>query len=135
MNQEEKRRLARELWLQTINEGVKPHIEEIDRIAMGEGRIAVVVFNPHPQVLPYLHSLGWDGEKPVFALSDARARRQAADSAAQGDKISARWFRSTAKGRIYICSGLGSFLLNFDPEKGLYLEPGSTTEEFAKTLH
>jgi hypothetical protein len=74
--------------------------------------------------------VGWDGKSPVFALSDVRTRKQAADSEEQGDDVTVRWFRSNRQGRIYVCAHMGTYLLNADPKKGFYIEPGSSTAEF-----
>ena len=40
--------------------------------------------------------------------------------------MTARWLTGRRPGRILVFSGVGSLLVNFDPDKGFALEPGST---------
>ena len=134
MTDAEKQEFARKTWVRVIEEGIGTNIKEINRV-FSYKRIAVLVFEPHSIIKPYLRSLGWDGKASVFALSDSRVRRQIANSASHGDDVTVRWFSSGKVGRIYVCAQMGTFLLNYDNDKGFELEPESFTKDYAAKLH
>jgi hypothetical protein len=74
-----------------LEEGIKPHAEEVARICL-EGGIACVVFEPGPEWQHALRSHGWNGE-PVFALP-AKIRERLAKS----DHVTKRWVERKFKG-------------------------------------
>jgi hypothetical protein len=113
-----------------LDEGVKPHAETIAKIALNRD-VAVVAFevvDDPPIVKESLRSLGWHGE-PVFALNRTRAEQMAVESAKRNDPVTAAWLRRRTMGRIYLCTGAGTLLVNYDEKSGYSLEPGSSDTE------
>ena len=104
------------------------HVEEIAPI-ISRGGVAVVVFEPSQAAKAALQfGFDWTGE-PVFRLSNA-ARKRLVHS-----KAAARWLDSTKRGRILVFSGNGSLCVNFSPEVGYTIEPGTTDEIWKQGLH
>jgi len=65
----------------------------------------------------------------VVAIDQKQAERIAAnmEKLEPRDTVSPRWFRRHGQqGRIFVTIDQGSFLLNFSPESGYSIEPGST---------
>jgi hypothetical protein len=119
-------------WNKMITEAMGPHLSEMDRGAFIYHRVAVVPFelHPHPKVTSFVRWLGWDEKSPFFVLAESKLKRFAANLETQGDLIAAKWLRSGRYGRIFLCVGFGTFLMNFDREKGFSVEPGSTMSEY-----
>ncbi len=122
---------TRQVIARIFREGIKPHCDDINRI-WSYGRVAVLVFEPHPDALSVLRGIGWDGKCAVFALSDSRVRRLIGNYEAEGDSVTARWLRieKPGQGRMFIWAGRGTLLYNFNEKDGFFLEPGSTDAEF-----
>lgn len=106
-----------------LDECVRPHRDAVADIIHGDG-IAVVLFRASPRVQQGARAMGWDGEAPVFRLSDEAREKIAASSDAAGDAVTARWMRDSRSGRIFAIAHDGAtWLLNFDPDSGYSLEP------------
>jgi hypothetical protein len=96
---------------------------------IGRGEVAVVVFEPDPVdavMKQALRDLGWDGASVVFQLAAGHKKRLIADSVEHADLVTARWLRGGRTGRIFLWSGRGTLLINFQQGVGYSLEPGST---------
>ena len=107
-----------------LDRGVKPHAKRIAPITE-DGDIAVVVFEVSGLAEEGATSLGWDGESPVFRLSNQTRKTMAEHLRKVGDKVSANWFDEQSRdGRIYFLVHEGAFLLNITDD-GLEIEPGS----------
>ncbi len=106
-----------------LDECVRPHRDAVADIIHEDG-IAVVLFRASPRVQQGARAMGWDGEAPVFKLSDEAREKMAAGSEAAGDAVTARWMRASRSGRIFVIAHDGvTWLLNFDPDTGYSLEP------------
>lgn len=76
-----------------------------------------------------LAGCGWDGHAAVFAMRKEVVKPFAHGLRLMFDDVSARWPErepGSEPARIYVVARGGSLLLNLHPERGLYLEPGST---------
>jgi len=117
---------AERVWQRLREKALIPHAGELARI-LQQGKIAVVVFELNETVKDSLFPLGWDGKTAVFPMSRDISRRYARLS----DPVTAAWLRRDASpiGRILVFWGLGSLLMNWTPERGLWVEPGSIETE------
>jgi hypothetical protein len=105
-----------------------PHATELAAIT-DRGEIAVVVFDPDPAstvMQQALRDLGWDGASVVFQLGAGLKKRLIADSVEHADLVTARWLRGGRTGRIFLWTGRGTLLINFQQGVGYSLEPGSS---------
>jgi hypothetical protein len=106
-----------------LKEGIRAHAAEIAEIAQGsDPAIAVVVFEPDERGRRALRAWGWDGEAQVFALP-----HECEAGLAKADLVTARWVarRTRDVSRIVVIVQSGTFLMNLEPGRGLYIEPGS----------
>jgi hypothetical protein len=110
--------------------GIKAHAELLAEIVI-DGPIGVVVFEPSDEMKEAAKSLGWDGQSPVFRMSNATRKRLAQTSAATGDHVTGQWYASRRPGRILVLAQRGVLLVNHHPGTGFSLEPGSTDAERA----
>jgi hypothetical protein len=106
-----------------LNEGIKPQGETLAPI-IAKGDVAVIVFEPSPETVGALKMLGWDGETGAFRLSNSKRKQIAASSEQRGDWVTAKWLRSSKRGRIFVFAQRGTLLVNLTDE-GYSLEPGS----------
>jgi hypothetical protein len=107
-----------------IDEGIRPHAEQIASIIVDGRGIAVVVYELRVNWHEAARMMGWDGEASIFRLTRKAARRLATL-----DAVTARWVNSKRPGRILVLSGEGgTLLLNFTDGVGFSIEPGSTDE-------
>ena len=75
-DREQNQRLSN-IFFGRLNEQVlKPNAEEIGRIIF-RGDIAVIVFEPFELALTLARRLGWDGEQPVFRMSNTSRKKLA----------------------------------------------------------
>lgn len=108
-----------------LDECVRPHRDAVADIIHEDG-IAVVLFRASPRAQQGARAMGWDGEAPVFRLSDEAREKIAAGSEAAGDAVTANWMRASRPGRIFVIAhDAGTWLLNFSPEDGFTLEPNA----------
>jgi hypothetical protein len=111
-----------EFFNRLLEKGIKPHVDELTRI-VARGRIAVVVFEPDlsiPLTVQFLDSLGWE-KRTVFEMP-----KSAIKNMSKSDHVTKAWLTRKANGRIFVITGGGTFLVNFEPGGGYSLEPGST---------
>ena len=102
-----------------LNEGIKPHAETISPIHLSGG-IAVVVYNWHGDD-ETLEACATGRGAQAFRLPP-RVKNQLRDA----DHITRAWCDRKGPGRLFVLTGRGTFLVNFDPESGGYsFEPGS----------
>jgi len=115
------------VWRRLLNEGVKPYAEELAPI-LAAGKIAIVVFEPNESAKPVFRAMGWDGKAAVFPMSNAVRERLA-----KIDTVTAAWVNRKPKptvGRLFVCSGIGTLLVNSAPGRGFWIEPGSLESEW-----
>ena len=122
---------SKQLLDDLIKNGIKANGEAIAEI-VGVGEIAIVVYKLAPATDEHgratheaLRAIGWDGSASVFKVSAATRKRMIAQSEAYNDPITARWLRGGRNGRIFVWTGLGTFLLNHSESGDLTVEPGS----------
>ena len=112
-----------------LDEGIKPYTEELAPI-IADGDVAIVVFEPADDVKPALRAAGWDGRAHVLRMPNGYRKRLARSS----DAVTRAWLTRSASvsgsaGRIFLFVQRGTLLVNFSPERGYSLEPGSTDAE------
>jgi len=108
-------------WDRVFREGIKPHLVEFVPI-MDRGGVAVAVFEVDDQGLAAVEAMGHKGET-FFELT--RDNPSWARLAAM-DPVTRRWLEEPeAAGRLFLLWSGGSFLLNYDDERGWYEQPGS----------
>lgn len=96
-----------------LEEGIKPHAEAIAALAL-VGRIAHVVYDEAA------------GAASTCEPMRASLRRELCAC----DHITRRWCeRRTRDARVFVQMSKGTLLVNFEPERGWFLEPGSTDSE------
>lgn len=106
-----------------LNEAIKPHAERIAELAERR-RFVAVVFEPHEDAVKFARALGWDRSTPIFGLRETRVRRLA-----EIDHACERWFATKPcidHIKAFVIMHRGTLLLNFEPDRGWYIEPGST---------
>jgi hypothetical protein len=108
--------------------------EHIAKI-IAAGRIAVVVHEPHPEVLDGIAALGGGRSTAtrVFALAPKRAKRLARIFSRVNDLVTAKWLKrvdTASTGRLYVCVHLGTLLVNYVEGEGFSIEPGSVDADF-----
>jgi hypothetical protein len=109
-----------------LDECVRPHSDAVAELVHDGAFIAVVLYRATPATRAKALQMGWDGESPVFALSDAAREAMAQGSEAAGDVGTAEWLRSARPGRILVLAhDRASWLVNVSPEAGYSLEPGT----------
>jgi hypothetical protein len=109
-----------------LDECVRPHGDAIAGLVHDGAFIAVVLYRATPATRSAALRMGWDGESPVFALSDAARDAMAQGSETAGDLVTAAWLRSARPGRILVLAhDRASWLINVSPEDGFSLEPGT----------
>jgi len=110
-----------------VEAALKPHLGAILKAHFHE-TVAVIVHELDPTVHDAARSLGWDGSSSIFELGfDERLgfahRAWTGDSP---DPITAGWLmRKGGDARALVFVEHGSFLINFHPRRGFYVEPGS----------
>lgn len=113
------------LFQRLLNEAIKPQAQAIANL-ISRGHIAVVPFEPTGGGLGYLQNWGWKGES-VYRMTTRQRKTMAEVCRGCGDEITARWILSKGReGRIFVIWGESTLLVNFVPDEGYSLEPGST---------
>lgn len=95
---------------------------------IGGGQVAVAVFKldeGDALAQQAARDIGWDGSSAVFPLSRDHKQRIIDRSVELGDPLTAQWLRGERNGRIFLWTGRGTVLVNFEPGRGYSLEPGS----------
>jgi hypothetical protein len=122
---------SKELLTRILEKGIKPHAEAISRASLA-GEVSVVFYEiqiGEPALVSALRSLGWrGGTSECVRLSRTRAERLA-DNLPPVDSAS-KWLRGHRPGRIFAFTGKGSICVNFRPERGYWLEPGTLEREW-----
>ena len=111
---------ADELLERLLEEGIKPHTDAI-LAAHEAGGVAVVLFEPVEEHEPMFRAMGWP-DRPAFPMTP-QLRRSLLDS----DPVTRRWLEVPRDGvvRIFALVHRGSLLVNYDPERGYWIEPNS----------
>jgi hypothetical protein len=115
-----------EIMKRLILVGIGPNLHTITEIT-NRDELPILVFEVHDLWMETLVKLGWEG-KPVFAMP----KHEAARLFRNVDAVTAPWImRAAPLGGFHLLVYMhaASLLLNFDPRKGLSLEPGSTDRE------
>jgi hypothetical protein len=114
-----------------MNKGIRPNAEAIARIGV-DGDIAVLVVNPMGGTKRLAQALGWTPKRPVLRL--ARSRMEAL---ANADAVTASWVRRPRPDtlRIFVLMEHGTLLVNFEPNRGYYIEPGSSEIELERNAN
>jgi hypothetical protein len=107
-----------------LEQAIKPYATEIAECCVGHGGLAVVVHAPDASVRDVLRKHGWDGEK-VWAMPETLRQALAYSDHVTGPWLERPWDEGDPL-RIFLFSGSGTALLNFDPAAGWSVEPGST---------
>jgi hypothetical protein len=110
-----------------VGEVIMPHADEIGAIC-ARGDVAVIVFEPSDDAGTFARTLGWNGESPVFRMSNARKRAVADGS----DAVTSAWLKRTSRtelSKVFAIIHAGTLLVNFTKDKGWFLEPGSTDSD------
>ena len=124
-------RHAQEVILDRIlNEGIIKNAEAIASI-VSDGGIACVVYELREDVVDGARDLGWDGETPAFEMNEEKRKLMAFKCGQMGDVVTKKWLESERQGKIFVMAHAGTLLVNFDPEDGYSLEPGSTDMSWA----
>ena len=115
-----------ELMDRIVKKGFGENAEAIMPI-IARNEIAVVVFELDPANWSAARDFGWDGKSPVFKMSKSLIKNFARGIRANfpDDKATPRWLENGRFGRIFLLIHHGTLLVNFDPESGYSLEPGS----------
>ena len=109
-----------------LDESVRPHGDAVAALVQDGAFIAVAFYRAAPATRTAALRMGWDGESPVFALSDAARDAMAEGSETAGDLVTANWLRSARPGRILVLAhDSATWLINVTPEDGFSLEPGT----------
>jgi hypothetical protein len=109
-----------------LEQSVLPHRQAIAELIHDGSAVAVVLHEVTPRAEEAARRLGWDGAAPVFRLSEKAREAMARGSEGDGARVTAAWLRSSRPGRILVMANDGaSWLLNFTPEAGFSLEPGT----------
>jgi len=110
-----------------INNAIKPNAEEIASIFIRDD-IACVVYDLDPECRNVAKALGWDGKTPVFKIPKSVRKTFAHNLrvSCPDDKVTPRWLEGNRPGRIFLMVHTGTLLMNYEPEVGYTLEPGST---------
>lgn len=125
----------RDLWQRLTDRVLKPNAQNLAQIIY-RGDIAVVLFEPFESALSCARSLGWDGERPIFRMSNGRRKRLAhVWEEVHGDKAAARWLRQRRRGRIFLIVNGGTLCINYEPDHGFDIEPGTLDQERIQRLH
>ena len=101
---------------------IKPNAEAIEEIAE-RGGISMVCHKPGLMAADFLTSLGWKGKGCIAMPEDVRR------ALASSDHVTKRWLERSFDGetvRIFLFVNDGTMLLNYENEKGFWLEPNST---------
>jgi hypothetical protein len=111
-----------------IDNCFRPNADALSKI-IGRGEVAVVVFKLDESdalALQAARDIGWDGTSVVFQLAGHTKKRLIEVSEQQADPVTARWLRGGRTGRIFLWTGRGTLLINYQPGAGYSVEPGST---------
>jgi hypothetical protein len=111
-----------------MDEAIIPNCRELAKIAL-EGNIAVVVFEIDDSAKPALWGAGWDGKATVFPMLNSFRTELAQVT----DAVTASWLtRQVSKRfcRMFVFFSTGSLLINFTPQRGYWVEPGSLEEDW-----
>jgi hypothetical protein len=101
-----------------LDEGLLFHAESL---AGMRGEIAAFVFEPEHQARQAARALGWDGKRPLFKLGTAHKK-----ALARADHVTKTWVETPhTDTKVLVIAHSGTLLLNFTPELGWHLEPGS----------
>ena|ERR1044071_1867872 len=95
---------------------------------IGRGEIAVAVYDLDEAdafMQQAVRDIGWDGTSAVFRLLARHRKRLIEHSEEYADHVTARWLRGARTGRIFLWTGRGTLLINYQPGVGYSLEPGS----------
>ena len=114
--------------LQSLVEGCLVPNAEVLASLIGRGEVAVVVYNldeTDALVQRAARDLGWDGPSPVFPLQGRLKKALIEESEQRADLVTARWLRGGRTGRIFLWTGRGTLLINYQPDAGYSVEPGS----------
>lgn len=105
-----------------LKKGVHPHTDALAQIAV-DGDVAVVVFEPAAPAKEAARKLGWDGKSPVFRLPSSKHAELG-----KADHVTAAWLQRRDEGvsRMFVIMHEGTLLVNFAPERGYWVESGST---------
>jgi len=117
------------LMTRILEQGIKPHLDALAPI-LARGDIAVVFYECHD--LKMARRWGWRRDRPAFEMPE-RLRHLLMRS----DQVTRRWLSEEPnpdKGRIFVFVHEGTFLVNFRPDEGYSLEPGSTDQELVDSL-
>lgn len=122
---------VRTLVSQILRDGIQPHADAIAKIGL-KGGVVVVVFEPKEPWIEVLQAWEWKS-RLVFKLP-RRAYRGLAT-----DPVTERWLNRKFDGkttRIFLVVHFGSLLINFEPGRGYWREPGSSdAETFPPQVH
>ena len=90
--------ILKDIWPKISGQVLKPNVHKLGRIFYN-GDVACVVFELLDQGNAAARALGWDGESPVFRMSNKR-RNRFANALEQdfGDGAAARWLRQRRRG-------------------------------------
>ena len=106
---------------------IAPNGEAIARYGM-RGEVTVLVQAPDDEMKQLATFLGWDGNAPLFRLSNAK-RKSFADRVENiGDPNTARWLRrEDQRGdfRLFVISGPATLALDFKRGRGWAVVPTS----------
>ena len=104
---------------------IAPNGEAIARYGM-RGDVVVIVQEPDEEMRELAIFLGWDQERALFRLSNAK-RKVFADSIEKtGDRNTARWLRredQRGNFRAFAINGPATLALNFQRGRGWAVEP------------
>jgi hypothetical protein len=132
---DEGRTLLKNTLDRILQSGIKPHVNEIARIAAGRG-IAVVLFNACDAAIEVLQHSGWKGEM-CFRMTTKFRKAFAKNLADIGDTAAARWLLrkpNKQEARVFLFVDSATLCLNCGPD-GWYPEPGTIDAERTAMFH
>ena len=120
---------AEDVMDRLLDFGIKPFFAEIERI-LRAGDFPVIAHEPGELGQQALAVLGRRGDAECFGVSRTRMRK----TVGQADEVTMRWVSAKPRPghiKVFVVAHAATFLVNFAPGIGWYLEPGSTDAERA----
>jgi hypothetical protein len=83
---------SEEFMQRLLDQGIKPHAEEIEGVWREHGEVAVVFFELTPELREEMaRAFRWNGDATVVRMPPEVARRIVSECKGRGDEVTPRW--------------------------------------------